>query len=371
MLIPLIWMIWNVSGIDYLERSNATFTAINGKYSNSPERNPCVSWWQSANMYEEIANFALSPGVESDVVNSAIEILNRMLDKVKLTRPLFLHSNSNDDTLWWSLAFEKSYHLVRNDQFLELSEATLNHVMRDWTETCGGGLLWDHTKTYKNAITNSLLLSTSTKLYETTNNDTYLTIAKDAWLWFNASGMIDPIDGLVDDGLNDSPVCTPIYQSCPWTYNQGVLLSGLARLANQTNDSSLLLVADSIIENVLTSSCLMNSQGILRENCEDSTPYGCNTDQKIFKGVFARHLSYFYRTLNPQDQAARSEKIFNFFETNSNSTWDNDRTVDSQGYVLFGPQWDVFIDDNASGDQCVDDVSAFSLFNAHLNIETI
>mmetsp|Transcript_54553 Transcript_54553/g.70115 ORF Transcript_54553/g.70115 Transcript_54553/m.70115 type:complete len:254 (-) Transcript_54553:112-873(-) len=250
-----------------------------------------------------------------------------------------------------------------------MAELTLEHVMRDWTDICGGGLLWDHTKTYKNAITNSLLLSASTKLFETTKDAKYLNIAMTTWEWFNASGMIDPIDGLVDDGLNDSPTCTSIYQSCPWTYNQGVLLSGLARLSNQTGNSALLLVADNIINNVFSSDCLMRSTGVMRESCEDDTSDGCNHDQKIFKGIFSRHLSYFYLSLSPQDQEARSELIHNFLVTNSNSTWENARSTDSNGFDVFSPQWDQYIDDSVSGDECVSDVSAFSLFNALLNVD--
>jgi hypothetical protein len=195
-----------------LDRSTTTFNAIENKFASTPHDNPCASWWQSANMYEEIANYGLNPLVPASSVKNATDILNKMLKKALLSMPIFELSTSNDDVLWWCLAFEKSYILTNNVKFLELAEMTLQHVMRDWTDTCNGGLLWDHKKTYKNAITNELLLSASTKLFETTRDSKYLDIAIQTWNWFNASGMIDDTDGLIDDGLADSPDCSAVYQ---------------------------------------------------------------------------------------------------------------------------------------------------------------
>lgn len=197
---------------DSLSRSNDTFTAIREKFASTPKENPCVSWWQSANMYEEIANLGLFPATDPMTVTSAKDIVGKMLDKVLITKPIFLYANSNDDVLWWCLALERSYHLLNDVRLLQLAEETMMHVMRDWTDTCSGGLLWDHTKTYKNAITNELLLSASTRLFDTTRNQSYLNIALDTWAWFNQSGLIDPVDGLVDDGLADSPACSANYQ---------------------------------------------------------------------------------------------------------------------------------------------------------------
>jgi predicted alpha-1,6-mannanase (GH76 family) len=147
-------------------------------------------------------------------------------------------------------------------------------------------------------------------------------------------------------------------------------LSGLARLANQTGDNTLLAVADGIISHVLNSDCLMYpSTGILRENCENDSVNGCNTDQKIFKGIFTRHLVYFYLALGESERVSRTETVLNFIDTNSNSTWYNNRVTDLNGYVVFGPQWNKYIEEDSSV-ECVSDVSAFSLFNAALNLET-
>ena len=51
-------------------------------------------------------------------------------------------------------------------------------------------------------------------------------------------------EGLVNDGL-DSKTCRNNRQAT-WTYNQGVMLGGLALLADATGNATLLRVAESI-----------------------------------------------------------------------------------------------------------------------------
>ena len=77
-----------------------------------------------------------------------------------------------------------------------------------------------------------------------------------------------------------------------WTYNQGIILSGLSKLYILTADPSLLTSALNLIDAVLSSPHLVPSgNGIL---IEEGDPTGsCNQDQWMFKGIFFRHLGYF------------------------------------------------------------------------------
>ena len=67
-----------------------------------------------------------------------------------------------------------------------------------------------HSRSFPPSHYSELFITTATQLYKATGEAKYLEQAKRAAAWFLASGMIDPITGLVNDGLNGAsgPVCT-------------------------------------------------------------------------------------------------------------------------------------------------------------------
>src|SRR5260370_29211073 len=101
-----------------------------------------------------------------------------------------------------------------------------------WTNTCGGGIWWnkDTVQPYKGAIQNELFLLTAIRLHQRTPGDagfgSYFYWATNEWAWFKASGMING-QNLINNGL--TPSCQNDGQPT-WTYNQGVILAGLAAL---------------------------------------------------------------------------------------------------------------------------------------------
>ncbi len=97
-----------------------------------------------------------------------------------------------------------------------------------------------------------------------------------------------------------------------WTYNQGVILSGLALLYNATGNASLLDIAQKIAD--ATIQRLIYSDGILKEPCEPN----CNDDQKLFKGIFVRHLTYLIPYLT---DAAHIQRYRSFLQQNGESVW--------------------------------------------------
>lgn len=106
-----------------------------------------------------------------------------------------------------------------------------------WTSTCGGGVQWATDKPHKNAITNELYLQLNAALHNRIDRDsTYLRRAEDEWAWFRKSGMINS-GGTVNDGLDSA--CANNGDTT-WTYNQGVILAGLAELHRATGDDALL-----------------------------------------------------------------------------------------------------------------------------------
>jgi len=89
-------------------------------------------------------------------------------------------------------------------------------------------------------------------------------------------------DGLVNDGLTEN--CKNNGRTT-WTYNQGVVLGGLADLYRLTGDRSLLTAAGSLANAAMTK--LTDVNGVLHEPCE---AMHCDVDQTQFKGIFVRNL---------------------------------------------------------------------------------
>jgi predicted alpha-1,6-mannanase (GH76 family) len=303
-----------------------------------------------------VARFSLLPGISAE--NRALALLGVSKFKEEQDMDRFANATSNDDVLWWSLAFESAYQATKDAEWLAWSELTFSGVYdRDFTDACGGGLLWDHELTYKNAITNELLVSAGTKLAATTGNSSYLSAAQRGADWLLRSGMIGAGgDGLVVDGISDAPGCEA--GGGVYTYNQGVALSGLARLAQATGDYAYADAAAGIAAAALGGGSPLSQSGVLREECENGEVDGCDHDGKFFKGIFARHLGFML------EEGGGDGGLREFFGANSDSVWENDREGGA-----FGAQWTgPYLEEGGDGDDCVVNLSAFSLFNAEARL---
>ena len=222
----------------------------------------------------------------------------------------------------------------------------------DW-RLCGGGMTWNpRLLPYKNAITNQLFISASASMYlrfpgdrncepfiatnstadgpeqaqdmvedgcttslgdgTPTFNPTYLAAAINGYTWLNASGMRNAA-GLYTDGFhisgyrtNHSKTTCDERNEMLYTYNQGVVLSGLRDLWEATGASAYLYDAHALIKAVMeatgwrtdkrnahrrTTTGPIGTHGILHEACDVSA--SCNQDAQSFKGIFFHHLTRF------------------------------------------------------------------------------
>jgi predicted alpha-1,6-mannanase (GH76 family) len=176
---------------------------------------------------------------------------------------------------------------------------------------CGGGLRWHAKSTYKNAITNELFFTLAALLHQRAPGGGYLTWAQRGWEWFSARGFIGPA-GLVNDGIT---LACENNGATTWTYNQGVILGGLAALSEITGDRGYLTQGEAIAAAALRG---LAPGGILTEPCE--TGAVCNEDQAQFKGIFVRYLYDFW--LRSRQPAYRG-----FILANANSVWDHARNA--------------------------------------------
>ena len=134
-------------------------------------------------------------------------------------------------------------------------------------------------------------------------------------------------DGLINDGV-DASSCTNQGDLALWSYNQGVILGGLAELSKATGDTSLLDAAAGVANAAITK--MVDSNGILADSC-DSTA-NCSGDNIQFKGVFAANLAELYAA-----QPTDSWKAF--LEKNAQAIWNNDMQMNGSNCEL-GPTWD-------------------------------
>jgi predicted alpha-1,6-mannanase (GH76 family) len=234
-----------------------------------------------------------------------------------------------DDTGWWGVAWLQAYQMTGNTQYLQMAETDANYIHQYWDSTCGGGVWWNTSRTYKNAIPNELFLELTAGLHNAIAGDTtYLSWANAEWSWFSGSGMINS-SNLVNDGLsiNTSTGACANNGGTTWTYNQGVILAGLAQLYQATGNASLLPRAESIANAAILH---LSTGGILTEPCE---PSSCDTDGQSFKGIFVRGLKELAAIADTTQYAS-------FFENQARSVEANDTNASHQ----LGLQWTGPID---------------------------
>ena len=188
---------------------------------------------------------------------------------------------------------------------------------------------------YKGAITNELFLMIAAKMAVLGPEDTrerYAEWADKTWAWFRASGMINE-RGLINDGLDQfeghNEICRNNNQT-EWTYNQGVILGGLAYMWELNGDDAQLATAAKIADATLTHLVHKGAEGVLAEPCEGNwMEYKqCSQDELQFKGVFVRYLGMLLDLAHREPAAvaplggeAALERWSGFVESNAEAIW--------------------------------------------------
>ncbi|PGH05824.1 hypothetical protein AJ80_08272 [Polytolypa hystricis UAMH7299] len=211
------------------------------------------------------------------------------------------------------------------------------------TALCDGGMIWSPYLTpYKNAITNELFISASIGMYlyfpgdhidsplmaqpsqdqfvSHPHDPNHLDAAIKAYKWLKKSNMTNPNNGLYADGFHirgwNGPM-QPGTQKCDvlntmvYTYNQGVILSGLRGLWLATGSKSYLRDGHDLVRGVMKASGWSNTTsqkwrglgrgGVLEEFCDS---YGnCTQNGHTFKSIFFHHFAEFCRPLNPHEES--------------------------------------------------------------------
>lgn len=214
----------------------------------------------------------------------------------------------NDDDLWAVIANVHAWRLDGDPEMLDYASTSYRRIVTTyWDDHCGGGLWWDRKRTYKNAITNELLIYASTQLYLATGQQSYRDWALRGWSWFERSSMIGA-EGLVNDGLDAA--CRNNGQPY-FTYNQGVLLGGLTDLTTITGDPGYRAAA--VRTALAATRGLSTPEGILREPVPS-----IGADGLMFKGIFAYHLGHL---LEDMPEGPERRELMGWAQANADAVW--------------------------------------------------
>lgn len=191
---------------------------------------------------------------------------------------------------------------------------------------------------YKNAITNELYIAASAGMYlyfPGDNNSSpfvldqteepsdmkpydpvHLEHAVQGYAWLKSSGMTNRrglyVDGFhISDWKKNGTKCD-LRDNMVYTYNQGVLLSGLRALWEGTGNQTYLEDGHQLVRNVANATAWntatsmqdtgrwsgLGRDGILEDHCDAHG--SCSQDGQTFKGIFFHHLALFCEPLPQQ-----------------------------------------------------------------------
>ena len=246
------------------------------------------------------------------------------------------HRNDRSNGTWYAHQFIP--------QFAHRARLFYDLASRGWDKSlCGGGMVWNpYLVPYKNAITNELFIAASVRMYLSFPGDSnaspyntdsmppakahdirYLDNAEEAYRWLKGSGMRNA-QGLYTDGFhisgwrdgqngsNGTGNCD-LRDEKVYTYNQGVLLSGLRGLWEATGSIEYLEDGHELVRRVIIATGWENRDtdyrwrwaglgrnGIMEESCDWSGT--CSQNAQTFKGIFFHHLTIFCAPLPTNDE---------------------------------------------------------------------
>ncbi|KAJ6593883.1 glycoside hydrolase family 76 protein [Mycena capillaripes] len=290
------------------------FNTANGQYTGG-------SLWTDANTLEDLHNLMLATGTDQFAAVADQSFIGRSAKDSSTANWNNILGGSNDDAGWivmalWKIADYKIARGLDASAYLNSALTVYNIIAGQWDNTCGGGVWWSTAHTYKNAITNELfLLASATGAINFPNQAPFLANANKVWAWLKSSGMRNS-NGLWNDGLTQDGTCKNNGQTT-WTYNQGVIASGLSALSAVTGDKTLLTEAEITLDATIK---LLTTNNILRESCDNAASGGsvCNQDQQIFKGIWTKSVQYY---LDRANDPARTAKYSAFLGSQSSGVF--------------------------------------------------
>ena len=303
---------------DYQLYADTTLDTLQNWYNVETGLYETTSWWNAANALTAIIDYSRITGSNDylDVIDNSFEICKEF--EVEMPDPTNNWICKNfindyyDDEGWWILAWIKAYELTNNEKYLKMARTTFSDMALGWDNICEGGIYWKKPNIGKSAVQNELFLLAAIRLHQKGEGQvlgkSYMDWAEITYRWFINSGMINE-KYLIENGLDSN---CQLNIGNYYTYNQGIILSGLAELYKVKNDKSFLELAHKIANATLIN--LIYENGILKDPKEPNL----NGDASQFKGIFMRNLGFLY-SISPKEEYKA------FILKNANSIWSTAR----------------------------------------------
>lgn len=141
-----------------------------------------------------------------------------------------------DDNDWLAIDFCDLYALTKNEKYLHKAKDLHTYIYSGWSDELEGGIYWcEQKKTSKNTCSNAPATVLCMKLYDLTQDKSYLNLALKTYDW-TKKYLCDPEDSVYWDNIQlDGNIGKAKY-----TYNSGQMIQAGILLYHATGDSTYL-----------------------------------------------------------------------------------------------------------------------------------
>ena len=149
-----------------------------------------------------------------------------------------------DDAIWVGIDLTDLYTKTKDNWYLDYAKSVWNFVLTGKDDALGGGIYWKESpRDSKNTCSNAPAVVLALKLYQVTNDPSYLETGKEVYKWVK-SKLQDPSDYLYWDCIKiDGTV-----ETSKFSYNSGQMLQAAVLLYNATGDAQYLTDAKLLAE---------------------------------------------------------------------------------------------------------------------------
>lgn len=149
-----------------------------------------------------------------------------------------------DDAIWVGIDLTDLYSKTKDNWYLDYAKSVWNFVLTGKDDALGGGIYWKESpRDSKNTCSNAPAVVLALKLYQVTNDPSYLETGKEVYKWVK-SKLQDPADYLYWDCIKiDGTV-----ETSKFSYNSGQMLQAAVLLYNATGDAQYLTDAKLLAE---------------------------------------------------------------------------------------------------------------------------
>lgn len=149
-----------------------------------------------------------------------------------------------DDAIWVGIDLTDLYSKTKDNWYLDYAKSVWNFVLTGKDDALGGGIYWKESpRDSKNTCSNAPAVVLALKLYQVTNDPSYLETGKEVYKWVK-SKLQDPADYLYWDCIKiDGTV-----ETSKFSYNSGQMLQAAVLLYNTTGDAQYLTDAKLLAE---------------------------------------------------------------------------------------------------------------------------